>query len=262
MILSMAMIKKRVRRCLMSMLVLLGSAAGQQMAVGLGSPNTRDSMSYADAKISLGSFEETNFVAVADRIVCALASRGSVEKAIGEVHEQGSLGVSGAENSVVVKAPVALQDMRYMMALLGRYAHQKFVVVFIPEKAGASPTNTAEMLLLRVPPKTSRIRMERVLDQTGVPYRTLLDEHRVLVFLPAGTSDAAVRKAAQRLGAKIEVERGTEEIFGDDDRGKALVVYDRIIAEYERAHPEKALSPRLWSREWHDAESRTCTPAE
>ena len=262
MIFSMAMIKKSFIRCLMSVVFLLGSAAGRQMAVGLGSPNTRESMSYADAKISLASFEETNFVAVADRIVCALASRGSVEKVIGEVHEQGKLGVSGAENSVVVKAPVSLQDMRYAMALLGRYAHQKFVVTFIPEKAGASRANPAEMVLLRVPPKTSRVRMEQVLDQTGVPYRTLLDEHRVLVFLSAGTSDGAVRKAADRLGAKIEVERGTGEIFGDDDRGKALAAYDRIIAEYESAHPDKALSSRLWSREWHDADSRTCTPAE
>jgi hypothetical protein len=232
------------------------------MAVGLGSPNTRDSMSYAAAKISLASFEETNFVAVADRIVCALASRGSVEKVIGEVHEQGSMGVSGAENSVVVKAPVLLNDMRYMMALLGRYAHQKFMVVFIPEEGSASGPKPAEMVLLRIPSKTSRLRMERVLDQTGVPYRTLLDEHRVLVFLPAGTSDAAVRKAAQRLTANIEIERGTGEIFGNDDRAKALVMYDRIIAEYESAHPDKALSSRLWSREWHDAEARTCTPAE
>jgi hypothetical protein len=261
MILPMA-IKKRFSRSLMSVVFLLGSAAGQQMAVGLGSPNTRDSMSYADAKISLASFEETNFVAVADRIVCALASRGSVEKAIGEVHEQGSMGVSGAENSVVVKALVSLQDMRYAMALLGRFAHQKFVIVFIPKEAGASPSKPAEMVLLRFPQKISRVRMERVLDETGVPYRTLLDEHRVLVFLPEGTSDAAVKKAAQRLGAKIEVEHGTGEIFGDDNRGKALAAYDRIITEYELAHPDKALSSKLWSREWHDVESRTCTPAE
>lgn len=255
----MAIIKKALGRCLLSVLVLFGSAVGQQMAVGLGSPNTRDSMSYANAKISLASFEETNFVAVADRIVCALASRGSVEKAIGEVHEQGRMGVSGAENSVVVKAPVSLQDMRYAMALLGRFAHQKFVIVFIPEEGSASRSKPAEMVLLRVPPKTSRVRMEKVLDQTGIPYRTLLDEHRVLVFLREGTSDAAVRKAAQRLGAKIEAERGTGEIFGDNDRGKALAAYDRIIAEYELAHPDKALSSKLWSREWHDAESRSCT---
>ena len=34
----------------MSVVFLLGSAVGQQMAVGLGSPNTRDSMSYADGE--------------------------------------------------------------------------------------------------------------------------------------------------------------------------------------------------------------------
>ena len=265
--LAMAMVKRMIERtfarCLVSVLVLLGSAAAQQMAVGLGSPNTRDSMSYADAKISLRSFEEANFVAVADRIVCALAPRGSVETVIGEVHEQGKLGVSGAENSVVVRAPVSMEAMRYVMALLGRYAHQKFVIAFVPQDAEASRTKPAEMVLLRVPQKTSRLRMEQVLDETGVPYRTLLgkDEHRVLVFLPEGTSDAAVRKAAQRLGAKINVEGGNGEIFGDDDRAKASAAYDRIIANYESAHPDKALSSRLWSREWHDAQSRTCTSA-
>jgi hypothetical protein len=242
------------------LLFLLASASAQPMAVGLGSPNTRDSLSYADAKISLRSFEETNFVAVADRIVCALGTRGSVETVIGEVHEQGQLGVSGAENSVVVKAPVSLEAMRYVMALLGRYAHQKYVVVFIPEAAGA-PGPKSEMVLLRVPPRIPRARMEQVLDSTGVPYRTLIDDHTVLVFLPDGTPDDPVRKAARRLGAKSEIERGRGEIFGDDDRAKASAAYDRIIAAYESAHPDQALSSKLWSREWRDAASRTCTGA-
>jgi hypothetical protein len=169
------------------------------------------------------------------------------------------LGVSGAENSAVVKAPVSFEQMRYVMALLGRYAHQKFVIAFVPQEAAASRAKTAEMVLLRVPQKISRVRIEQVLDANGVPYRTLLDEHRVLVYLPEGTSDAAVRKAAQILGAKIEVERGTGEIFGDDDRGKASATSDRIISEYESANPDKALSAKLWSREWRDAEVRTCT---
>jgi len=260
--LPMSMTRKMLIRCFTSVLVLLGSTAGQQIAVGLGSPNTRDSMSYADAKGSLRTFEEANFVAVADRIVCALAPRGSVETGIGEVYEQGKLGVSGAENSVVVKAPVSLEQMRYVMALLGRYAHQKFVIAFVPQDAGVSVAKAAEMVMLRVPQKTSRIQIEHVLDASGLPYRTLLDEHRVLVYLPEGTSDAMVRKAAHRLGAKIEVERGSGEILGDDDRGKASIAYDRIIAEYESGHPDNQLSSKLWSREWQDAESRTCTAAE
>src|SRR5207253_5854993 len=170
--------------------------------------------------------------------------------------------VSGAENSVVMKAPVSLEEMRYVMALLGRYAHQKFVIAFVLQDTGASRAKAAEMVLLRVPQKTSRVQMEQALDASGVPYRTLLDEHQVLVFLPEGTSDAAVRKAAHILRAKIEVERGSGEIVGDDDRGKASAAYGQIIAEYESAHPDKPLSSKLWSREWHDAESRTCTTAK
>jgi hypothetical protein len=136
------------------------------------------------------------------------------------------------------------------------------VIVFIPDEADASRAKPAEMVMLRVPQTISRVRMERVLDETGVPYRTLLGEHRVLVFLPEGTSDSPVRNAAQRLGAKMESEHGSGEIFGNDDRSKALAAYDRIIAEYELAHPNQALSSRLWSREWHDAESGTCTTAK
>jgi len=258
----MSMTRKMFTRCLMSVLALLGPAAGQQIAVGLGSPNTRDSMSYADAKVSLRSFEETNFIAVADRIVCALAPRGAIETGIGEVHEQGKLGVSGAENSIVVKAPIPLEEMRYVMALLGRYAHQKFVIAFVPQDAAAPRAKAAEMVLLRVPQMTSRAQVEQALDASGVPYRTLLDEHRVIVYLPEGASDAPVRKAAHRLGAKIEVKRGSGEIVGNDDRGKASAAYDRIIAEYESTHPDKPLSSKLWSREWRDAESRTCMAAE
>lgn len=243
--------------------LLLGSAAGQQLAVGLASPNTRDSMSYADASVSLRSFEETNFVAVADRIVCALAPRGTVETVVGEVHEKGKLGLDGAENSVVVRAPVPFDDMRYAMALLGRYAHQKFVVAFEPSAAGtASPLQAAKLVQLRIPRGTPRVRMERVLDQSGVPYRTLLGQDQVLVFLPEGTSDAPVRTAARRLRATIEVHRGTGEIVGDGDRARASAAYDRIIAAFESAHPGQALSEKLWSREWRDAESRTCTGAQ
>ena len=241
-------------RRIMALALLLGSAAAQQMAVGLASPNTRDSMSYAEAQASLTSFEEANFVAVADRIVCSLAKRGRVEAAIGEAHEKGKLGLEGAENSAVVEAPLLFDEMRYAMALLGRYAHQKFVIAFAPAQEG-----TAEVLLLRMPANTPVTTVEKTLDGEGVLYRTLLPGNRVLVFLAAGESDAAVRKAAQRLGATLERRRGQGEIVGDDDRGRAMADYDRIIAAFERSHPSHALSQLLWSRAWHDAEGMSCT---
>ena len=245
-------------RHLLLALVLLGasSALAQPLSVGLASPNTRDSLTYADAKGSLNSFEEQNFVAVADRIVCSLAKSGTVQPVIGEVHEKGQLGVDGAENSVVVKAPIEFEKMLYTMALLGRYAHQKFVVAFTPSAETASPSS---LVALRIPHGTSNSTLERVLDDTGVPYRTLAADS-VIIFLPNGTSDAPVRRAAKQLKASLDIQHGRGEIIGNLDRAQAAASYDKIIAEYETAHADQALSEKLWSREWHDSTTRTCTP--
>ena len=232
-------------------------ACAQQLAVGFASPNTRDSLTYADAKISLQSFEEINFLAVADRIVCAVAQSGTVKPVIGEVHAKGQLGLSGAENSIVVRAPVSLETMRYIVALLGRYAHQEYVIAFSPGEPRS--TAPAELILLRVPASTPRAQSEQVLNRSGVPYRTLLDNHRFLIYLPARTSDSNVRKAAANLGARLRIFHGTGDLFGNDDRNRAVALYDGVIAHYESEHPGTNLSRHLWSQDWRDATSRTCT---
>ena len=243
------------QRFLILSLLAGSSAFAQHLSIGLASPNTRESMTYADAKGSLSSFEEQNFVAVADRVVCSLAKSGGVEKVIGEVHEKGRMGVEGAENSVVVRAPIGFEEMRYTMALLGRYAHQKFVVAFTPAPEATLP---ASLVTLRIPRGTPRPTLERVLDETGVPYRTLAGDS-VIVFLPNGTSEGPINSAAKRLKASLEIRQGHGEIVGNDDRAKAATAYDKIIAEYEAAHAKQAISEKLWSREWHDATRRTCT---
>ncbi len=216
-------------------------------------------MSYADAKASLKSFEERNFIAVADRIVCSLASSGAVQPVIGEVHEKGKMGVEGAENSVVVKAPIGFEQMLYTMALLGRYAHQKFVVAFTP--APEATSQSASLIVIRIRRGTSASVVERVLDDTGVPYRTLAGDS-VIIFLPNGTSEAPVRMAAKRLKSSVDIQHGRGEIVGNGERAMAAAAYDKIIAEYEAKHANQAISERLWSREWHDATSRTCTPEQ
>ncbi len=146
--------------------------------------------------------------------------------------------------------------MLYAMALLGRYAHQKFVVAFTP--ASEASSHRASLVVMRIPLGTSGSTLERVLDDTGVPYRTLAGE-TVIVFLPNGTPEAPVKTAAKRLKTSLEVQHGRGEIIGDQDRTKAMTAYDKIIAAYEAAHPHQAFSENLWSREWHDATSRTCT---
>lgn len=245
-----------MRKVLSLLLLLIGSAAGQQLAVGFVSPNVRDHMTYETAKESLASFEETNFLAVADRVLCNLSPHPAVDSSIGEVHEKGKLGLEGAENSAVLRAAVSFDEMRYAVALLGRYAHQEYVIVFAVDPSMARP---ARLFTLRVDKQFGRPAIEKTLDAAGVLHRTLVDEQTIAALILPGDSDAAIRKAAQRLRARTELQQGRGEIIGDDDRLKAAAIYDRIIADFESAHPDHKLSPFLWSREWHDAITRTCT---
>ena len=251
-------------RILITLLLAVGTAAGQGAvgpAVGFVSPNVRDRMTYEAAEESLKSFEETNFIAVADRVLCSLAPRAQVRAVIGEVHEHGKLGLEGAENSTLLRAQLSTDEMRYAVALLGRYAHQEYVIVFTARAVSYGMAHRpARLFTLRLPPKTPRARVDRELDAAGVPYRTL-DGDSVIVFLPQDASDDGVRAAARRLHATVFVQTGVGELIGDDDRLKAAAIYDRIIAEFESVHPEKKLSAKLWSAEWHDAVKRTCTGA-
>ncbi len=242
-------------------LFLLTAAAAAQQAVGFVSPNVRDHMTYDTAKESLSSFEQTNFLAVADRVLCSLAPRALARPVIGEVHEQGKLGLEGAENSTLLRARVSIDEMRYAAALLGRYAHQEYVLIFAPKDLSYSMARPpARLVTLILPPNTPRSRVEAELDAAGVLHRTL-DGGTVISFLPADSPDAPVRTAAHRLHATFIVQTGVGEFIGDDDRLKAAAIYDRIIAQFEAAHRNRKLSAKLWTAEWHDAVKRTCTSA-
>ena len=243
-------------RLLLTMLLLLVSAAAQQSAVGFVSPNVRDTMNYADAKASLSSWEQTNFLAVEDRILCSLAENAHIDSGIGEVHEKGRLGIEGAENSTVLRAQMSFEEMKYALALLGRYAHQEYVIAF-----GVDPTikKPARVFTLHAGKQFDREAIEKALDSAGVLHRTIVDDHTVIAFVMPDDSDVPVRRAGQQLRAFSMTEEGRGELIGNDDRLKAAAIYDHIIAEFEAAHPASKLSAKLWSAEWHDAVTRTCT---
>jgi hypothetical protein len=248
-------------RLLITLVVAFSSAAAQGPAVGFVSPNVRDSMTYSVAKESLSSFEETNFIAVADRVMCALAPRAQVRPVIGEVHEKGKLGLEGAENSTLLRARITIDEMRYAVALLGRYAHQEYVIVFAPRPVTYGVANPpARLVTLILAPRTPRPRVEEALDAAAVLHRTL-DGDSVIAFVPEGESEGPIRDAARRLHANLNVQTGVGELIGNDDRVQAAGIYERIIAEFESSHPGRKLSAKLWTAEWHDAISRTCTSA-
>src|ERR1051326_2522888 len=93
------------------------------------SPNTRSALTDHDAEISLTSFEQMNAVAVADRLGCSFSDSVNISSAVG-VFEDSS------ENSLIMKSNMNPSQAEYVAWLFGRYAHQEFVLVFIPKADG------------------------------------------------------------------------------------------------------------------------------
>ena len=243
--------RQRLQTGLFLLAATLG-AAHAQTSMAFLSPNTRDGMTYDDARRSWSSFEQKNFEAISDRVLCSMASKATIAPMLNDAQDPG-VGVEGMENAEMLEAPIPFEDMRYAAALLGRYAHQKYVGVFSPGGSGGT------MVTFTTPAPFANVRAALV--RAGVKFRTYArvgNQWRVVEFADGKATEAAARE----LGVKAEKPTGQDALIGDDDRTKAMAKYDAIIKEYEAAHPAHALSSKLWSREWHDAETRTCTASK
>src|ERR1700722_12658452 len=93
------------------------------------SANTRSHMTDDDARQSFDSFEQENGIAVADQIACSLTH---------SVHIGNVLGVYAdySENSLVIETELAGESSHYLASLLGRYAHQEYVLAFDRQQNG------------------------------------------------------------------------------------------------------------------------------
>ena len=244
-----------IRRNLHIGLLILATlgAAHAQTSMAFVSPNTRDGMSYEDARRSWTSFEQKNLEAVSDRILCNMAAKATILPMLNDAH-QSHLGVDGMENAEMLEAPIAFEDMRYAAALLGRYAHQDYVGVFTPGAGDVAP-------LVSFTTAASFAKLHAAMEHARVKFRSYVkvgNKWRVFIF----DDEKAAEAAARELGAKTEKPTGKDALIGDDDRAKAMPKYDAIIQEYEAKHPGVRLSEKLWSREWHDADTRTCTASK
>src|SRR5215472_15126387 len=94
------------------------------------SPNTREHMSDDLAWDSLDSFEQSNFLAVANYFAARLCAKPQLSSAEG-------LDGSNTENSSLITG-CRSDNARYLGELLGRYAHQKWILVFDPNPAASS----------------------------------------------------------------------------------------------------------------------------
>jgi hypothetical protein len=211
------------------------------------SPNTRSALTDEDAQRSLTSFEQVNAVAVADRIGCSLAHEVEISNALGIYDDS-------AENSFILETDLKKDQAEYAAALLGRYAHQEFILVFIPLAQGP----------------------DRLwLIQTSEPLKTILDDSRQLHLTPlsvapgnehsgvwfvdnANKHSEAVQTLAARLKGTVTSKNGSAEFLGNDDRMKAATLFQNRINAFEKQHHQR-LSAHLWRQDWRDAAARTCS---
>ena len=232
------------------------------------SPNTRTHLPDRVALASQDSFEQQNFLAVAqylaDRICPVLRVQAVAEAATG-------LDGPGAENSVMVFGCKSGQA-EYMGELLARYGHQNWALIFVPRKDDpASKSNQGKaipsqdgperLFVIALPGVGLDQTMEQALTQTleqmrkqGLTEGTVVaQENRILVYVWVKDSsmDANIHAFVEANHGEAQEIAGTGKLIGHQDRAHAQRILDKNISSYERAHGV-AFSGLLWSRKLRD----------
>jgi hypothetical protein len=225
----------------------LDRVAAAQDSYLFASPDTRASLTDEDARVSLTSFEELNAIAIADRIACSLTSK---------VQITGVLGVydTSSENSFLIESDLKRKETEYLGSLLGRYEHQKFVLLFFPQAAGHDRLWTI---------KTSKsfesaVAVLRQMHLTPVTLRAGANGIEIWVVDMGDKFAQQPNQLAADLGGTATSQDGTADLLGDDDRAKSAAIFNAKIGAFEQNAKHK-LSSRLWSEAWHDASTRTCS---
>lgn len=219
-------------------LFLTGISAAQSFL--FVSPNTREHMSDEAAWSSLDSFEQSNFLAVANYLTVKLCATPKVSSAEG-------LDGSSTENSSLVSG-CRSDKARYVGELLGRYAHQKWILVFDPDPRGN------ERLLIVTFSSDHPADTPKELRNSGITEGTIVIQDKIIRFylwVKDKSQDAQIHSFVETHKATLEQIAGKGTPIGDDDRTAAQRIFDQRIHTYERAH-HQSFSRLLWSRRLHD----------
>lgn len=234
---------------ILAALALLGlpRGAAAQKSYLFASPDTRASLTDEDARVSLTSFEELNAIAIADRIACSMTS---------QVDISGVLGVydTSSENSFLIESDLKPTEAAYLGSLLGRYEHQKFVLLFFPQAAGHDRLWTIHT------PKSfdAAAAAARQMRLTPMTVRAGADGIEIWVVDMGDKFGDQPQQLAAQLGGSAQSQDGAANLLGDDDRTKSKAIFDAKISAFEQ-HQAHKLSSRLWTEAWHDASTRTCS---
>ncbi|HEY6250365.1 MAG TPA: hypothetical protein VI685_10415 [Candidatus Angelobacter sp.] len=204
------------------------------------SPNTRDHLSDEAAADSLNSFEQSNFLAVAKYLAGKICPTPQVMSAEG-------IYAGNAENSSLVTGCKKSQA-QYLGELLGRYAHQKWVLVFDPSAGGNERMLIVEFNSDHPAEEVTHVRQYNISGATVLFQGKTI---RVYIWTTDHSQDAAVHALADAEHGSVREIPGKGTLIGDDDRTAAQSVFEQRIHAYERVH-HRSLSRLLWSRQLHD----------
>lgn len=202
--------------------------------------NTREHMSDESAWASMDVFEQRNFLAVENYLAARLCSKAQSISAVG-------MDGTTAENSTVVMG-CETGRVVYLGELLGRYAHQKSILIFEPASAAS------ERLLIVDFASEHPENTTKLLRQQGITAATIVAETsqvRVYVWVKDHSQDSALDAFVQAVHGALQQLAGRATLIGNDSRAAAQHVFDKGIRGYEKAH-HQSFSKLLWSRQLHD----------
>src|SRR3954462_6100780 len=94
----------------LSLCASFAAAGGERRSYVLISPNTRDALDDQDAEASLSSFEQSNAVAVADRLACSLTHRVQIGNSLGVY-------AGSSENGLILVSDLGASKTEYVASL-------------------------------------------------------------------------------------------------------------------------------------------------
>jgi hypothetical protein len=199
------------------------------LSYGIVSPNTREDLKLEDAIKGMNSAEESKLLNQAINLSCVVRSRIRASRALGSWSD-------GAEYSVILRVNSDLETLRYLVSRMGRDAEQKYVIYFHPQ-----PKGTVDLYRLWQPKRSRNlVALTTALEQGGIPFRTLVPSNQgTAVYIIDLDRDLRekILGVARKLGARVSSQAGNAQLFGDDKRPQAKVVFEEEIKKYEAKNP-------------------------
>ncbi len=204
--------------------------AQQSLNYGFVSPNTREDLKLDDAIQGMNSAEEYALLKRAKNLGCVVKRKIATMRALGSWSD-------GAEPSILLRANTDESTIRYLMSRLGKDANQKAVLYFHP-----SPNGNATIYAISPTRRLSFAFITRILDATGIAFRTLVPTRRTNVIYVVDTENNLrdkIKNVVKRLRAKLLAQKGIASFIGDDsDRKKGQAVFTQEMSTYESRHPK------------------------